>query len=58
MDQKYQIITFYEFKRLREAGELAAIREKLRVTMAELGIFGTIIIAEEGFNSTVCGRPA
>ena len=58
MDQKYQIITFYEFKRLREVGELAVIREKLRDTMAELGIYGTIIIAEEGFNSTVCGRPA
>jgi UPF0176 protein len=57
MDQKYQIITFYEFKRLREVGELAIIREKLRDTMAELGIYGTIIIAEEGFNSTVCGRP-
>ncbi|MBX7056027.1 MAG: hypothetical protein K1X36_13825 [Pyrinomonadaceae bacterium] len=58
MEQNYQIITFYEFKRLGDAGELSAIREKLRQLMSEAGILGTIILAEEGFNSTVCGTPA
>lgn len=57
MGKKYQIITFYQFKRMNEVGELTAIRQQLREMMEELGVFGTIILAEEGFNSTVCGSP-
>lgn len=53
----YQIITFYEFKELEEVGELPAIRDSLKSLMAENSIKGTIILAAEGFNSTVCGRP-
>ncbi len=48
----YQIITFYEFKRLENLPELKA---RLKSAMDELSIKGTIIIAEEGFNSTVSG---
>ena len=51
----YQIITFYEFKELSRIGELSAIRDSLKALMAENSIKGTIIIAAEGFNSTVCG---
>jgi UPF0176 protein len=50
----YQIITFYEFKRLEN---LADIKVRLKSAMAELSILGTILIAEEGFNATVCGLP-
>jgi UPF0176 protein len=50
----YQIITFYEFKRLEN---LAEIKVRLKSAMAELSILGTILIAEEGFNATVCGLP-
>ena len=51
----FQIITFYEFK-LFAAERLAAIRDSLRNAMKGNSIKGTIILAEEGFNATVCGR--
>jgi len=51
----YQIITFYEFKRLENLPE---IKTTLKSAMDELSILGTIIIAEEGYNATVSGLPA
>jgi Predicted sulfurtransferase len=53
-ERKIQIITFYEFKKLENLPE---IREKLKSAMREFSILGTIIIAEEGFNSTISGAP-
>lgn len=50
---KFQIITFYEFKKLSNLDE---IKDSLKSAMAEYSIYGTFIIAEEGFNSTVCGE--
>jgi len=52
---KYQVITFYEFKDL---SNLDAIKESLLSAMEKYSVFGTIIIANEGYNSTVCGAPA
>ncbi|NNE97601.1 MAG: hypothetical protein HKN25_01135 [Pyrinomonadaceae bacterium] len=49
----YQVITFYKFKDL---SELSTLKELLLGALKEHSIFGTIIIAEEGFNSTVCGE--
>lgn len=57
MEQIYQIITFYEFKYLGGAEKLAAIKESLTASMRANFIYGTIILAAEGFNSTVCGAP-
>jgi UPF0176 protein len=54
---KYRIITFYEFKNLTKIGELEEIRESLKCSMRENSVFGTIILAAEGFNSTVGGEP-
>ena len=54
MNKTFQIITFYEFKDLMNLPE---IKESLKYFMRENEIFGTIILAEEGFNSTVCGLP-
>ena len=54
MSENYQIITFYEFKALENIDE---IRQTLKKMMAENSIFGTIILAHEGFNATVCGFP-
>lgn len=48
----YQIVTFYEFKKL---SGLKAIKSALKSGMEEKSIFGTFIIANEGFNSTICG---
>lgn len=51
-ENQYQIITFYEFKRLENLPEIKAV---LKSVMDELSVKGTILIAEEGFNSTVSG---
>jgi UPF0176 protein len=51
-EEIYQIITFYEFKGLENLPEIKAA---LVSAMTELSIKGTIIIAQEGFNSTVSG---
>jgi UPF0176 protein len=53
---KYQIITFYEFKDLTEIGGLEEIKESLKRSMRENSVFGTVILAAEGFNSTVGGE--
>lgn len=53
MAMNYQIITFYEFKKLCGLDE---IKKCLKSAMADFSIYGTFIIAEEGFNSTVCGK--
>jgi UPF0176 protein len=55
--KQFQIITFYEFKWF-DADALPAVRETLRGAMRENSIKGTIVLATEGFNSTVCGEPS
>ena len=55
--KKYQIITFYEFKDLSAVAELKSIKSMLRDAMRDHWIKRTIILANEGFNSTVCGEP-
>ena len=52
----FQIVTFYKFKTFDPA-ELLSVRESLRSAILRCGIKGTVILATEGFNSTVCGRP-
>lgn len=54
VEANFQIITFYRFKKLENLPEIKAA---LKAAMDELSILGTIIIAEEGFNATVAGRP-
>ena len=53
--EQFQIITFYEFKDLGAPENLGKTRQKLKSAMKELSIYGTIIIAAEGFNSTISG---
>jgi UPF0176 protein len=53
----FQIITFYEFRQFSPL-RLRVVRDDLRVLMKTNEIKGTIILAEEGFNATVCGEPA
>ncbi len=52
----FQIITFYEFKTF-ELERLTGLVTSLRETMQANSIRGTFILAEEGFNATVCGEP-
>ena len=51
-EKNIQIITFYQFRRLENLPEIQA---RLKTAMRENSILGTIILAEEGYNSTVSG---
>lgn len=53
-EKNIQIITFYEFKRLENLPE---IQEKLKAAMRANSVLGTVILAAEGFNSTLSGAP-
>jgi UPF0176 protein len=53
---KFQIITFYEFKKF-ERQRLPELNKAVRAAMASHQIKGTMILAEEGFNATVAGEP-
>lgn len=55
--REFQIITFYEFRKMPPGDALIEIRDLLRALIRKLSIKGTIILAEEGFNSAVCGIP-
>jgi UPF0176 protein len=55
--EQLQIIAFYEFKRMADVGSLLDIKAALRELFAELGVRGTIILADEGYNGMVCGLP-
>ncbi len=50
----YEIISFYEFKPLTS---LESMKQDLKVLLRESCVFGTIIIAEEGYNGSLCGEP-
>jgi UPF0176 protein len=52
---EFQIITFYEFKDLAPLGGPEALKAILKQMMSDLDVRGTIILADEGFNSTICG---
>ena len=52
---EFQIITFYEFKDLAPLGGPEKLKGELKEIMAEVGVLGTIVLADEGFNSTICG---
>lgn len=50
----FQIITFYKFLRL---DDLPNLRQSLKNAMREHSVLGTVILAAEGINSTVCAAP-
>jgi UPF0176 protein len=55
MSEKFKVITFYEFKDMSTVGDLVDVRDAVRASMKERNIVGTVIVAKEGFNSTVAG---
>lgn len=55
-EKKFQIAAFYEFKSL-EASRLDSLKNDIREVMSANAIRGTMILALEGFNATVCGTP-
>ena len=57
MSKKYQIISFYEFKPLSGPEVLQGLKAKLKEMLVRHDVFGTIIIAEEGFNASLSALP-
>jgi UPF0176 protein len=57
-DGGYKIAAFYRFIELGSVAKLVELRDLIRGEMRARGIVGTMIIASEGFNSTVCGQAA
>ncbi len=55
MSDRFQIITFYAFKELAKVADLSEIKDELKTVMREHGVFGTVILSEEGFNASLCG---
>ena len=51
----FKIAAFYKFLDLTET-DLPSVRDSIRKTMKTREIVGTVILASEGINSTVCGR--
>ena len=52
-----KIAAFYRFCDLEALGDLRELRQRVRAEMRERKILGTVILASEGFNATVCGFP-
>ena len=52
---EYQIINFYEFKDMTSVGPLESTKLRLKELMHSTGVRGTIILANEGFNASLCG---
>jgi UPF0176 protein len=52
--EKFKIAAFYRFHTIAPEN-LEVLRTSLRQNMNDLGIVGTVILAEEGINSTICG---
>ncbi|NDV61748.1 rhodanese-related sulfurtransferase [Puniceicoccales bacterium CK1056] len=50
----YAVTAFYKFVDLKD---LASLKSILETKGSELGILGTILLAEEGINSTIAGLP-
>lgn len=56
-EENYKIAAFYEFKDMAAVGALQDLKRRLKTAMLAAGVCGTILIAEEGYNGMVCGRP-
>lgn len=55
MSKKFQVISFYEFKPLGPPDALLKLKAGLRESLIGHSVFGTIILAAEGFNASLCG---
>ena len=55
MSEKIQVIAFYEFKNMASLGDLLAIKDGFKELFAEIGVRGTLILANEGYNGMICG---
>ncbi len=56
MTQGFQIVSFYEFRPLGSREDLLELKAQLRELLVTHEVYGTIILAEEGFNASLCGE--
>src|SRR6478736_813818 len=54
MSEKFNIAAFYQFAPL---ADLAGLQSSLLDGMKDLGIKGSLLLAEEGLNGTIAGKP-
>ncbi|MEO8648818.1 MAG: rhodanese-like domain-containing protein [Acidobacteriota bacterium] len=54
----FEIRSFFEFKDIPALREIRSTREMLLGSMDVYEIFGTIILADEGYNASICGTSA
>ncbi|MGD9561002.1 MAG: rhodanese-related sulfurtransferase [Pyrinomonadaceae bacterium] len=57
MSNTAQVVNFYEFKPLGGPSRLLRLKDELRSALVGHGVYGTIILAEEGYNGSLCGPP-
>lgn len=53
----YKIAAFYEFKDMAAVGDLADLKVRLKEAMTASRVFGTILLAKEGYNGMISGEP-
>jgi UPF0176 protein len=54
---KFLIINSYKFMPLGGATELQELKQRLNAALVEHSVYGTILLASEGFNASLCGLP-
>jgi len=54
-EETFLVVNFYEFKEMSTVAPLEELRSSLKQLFADTGIRGTIILATEGFNASICG---
>lgn len=57
MSNLFQIVSFYEFKPLGPEAKLRRLKDELRDALLDCDVCGTIILADEGFNASLCALP-
>lgn len=57
MEEQFQILNFYEFKDLGTVEHLRELKPIIVEALRNHKIYGTIIIAEEGYNASLSGYP-
>lgn len=53
--ETFLVLNFYEFKDLGLVAPLDELRARLKQLFADTGVRGTIILASEGYNASICG---
>ena len=56
MTAGFEVIAFYKFAELGEASRLAELKGDILGLLRQHEVFGTVILASEGINASLCGK--